>query len=215
MKKVHIKIIHAFFNLTAFVCISGVIFLIGITLYLFILNMQFEERIYPHVYVNGVDFGGKNRTGLIRYFEEKNNELENTVITLRYGEDNIHTVSSEMLKTRYDTTTIVSHAFYLNWSGISLAKQLNSIKKPSLFSISVSIILNLIYHTIPSLLTNILTIWQKNMISLQKMPFSHLQMERLPFSSERKKGNRLKKTEPVKKLILQYALLKFMLNQIQ
>jgi len=116
MKKVHIKIIHAFFNLTAFVCISGVIFLIGITLYLFILNMQFEERIYPHVYVNGVDFGGKNRTGLIRYFEEKNNELQNTVITLRYGEDNIHTVSSEMLKTRYDTTTIVSHAFSIGRS---------------------------------------------------------------------------------------------------
>lgn len=111
-----IKVSHAFFTITVIVCMSGIIFSIGITLYLFILNMRFQERIYPHVYINDIDFGGKNQIESTLYFEEKNNKLKNTTITILYGEDNIATLSSEILKIKYDTPTIVLHAFSIGRS---------------------------------------------------------------------------------------------------
>ncbi len=111
-----IKISHAFFTLTTIACISGIIFMIGMALYLFIVNMQFEERIYPHVYINNVDFGGKKSTDLTHYFEEKNNQLKESFITAYYAKESIATFSSEMLKIGYDTDTIALHAFSIGRS---------------------------------------------------------------------------------------------------
>lgn len=106
----HVKKISAtFFTASAILFFGGAIFLIAVAIYIFIKDMQFKDRIYPQVYVNDVDFGGKSRNDLIQYFEEKNNKLKETSITLRYKEDNIATFSANLLKIQYDIQTIAFH----------------------------------------------------------------------------------------------------------
>lgn len=99
-----------FVTLSTVVFVSGVVFLIAATVYIFIKDTQFKDRIYPQVYVNKVDFGGKKRSELMQYFEEKNNKLKEIFLTLRYTENNIATFSAELLKIQYDVQTIAIHA---------------------------------------------------------------------------------------------------------
>lgn len=116
----YIKNIGSLITTISIVSFGGcIIFLIVVSVYIFTKDAQFKNRLYPHVYVNGVDFGGENPEKLIRYFEDKNNILKNISVELRYKENDIATFSGELIKIRYDTQIISLHALSIgrssNW----------------------------------------------------------------------------------------------------
>lgn len=107
-------------------------FLIGAFLsFIFILSFGFlafqriyEDKIYPGIYLNNVNFGGKTKQEVIDYFIYKNSLVENTtfVLTSSYG---IATISAKQIDFGYDVNLSAEQAYSIgrstnNLSNISL-----------------------------------------------------------------------------------------------
>ncbi|MEK7159945.1 MAG: VanW family protein [Patescibacteria group bacterium] len=84
----------------------------------------YENRIYPGVYLNNVNFGGKTKRDVVDYFAYKNSLIENTsfVLTSDYG---IATISAKQIDFGYDKNLSSEQAYSIgrsenNLSNISL-----------------------------------------------------------------------------------------------
>src|SRR3989344_6700071 len=79
--------------------VISLIFFIG--LFYFIYQKIYENRVYPGIFVNGINFGGKTQTDVKNYFEERNAKLDKAVLQLTsdYG---IATVSAKEINLGYD-----------------------------------------------------------------------------------------------------------------
>lgn len=76
-----------------------------------IKTKNLENKIYPNVYVNNVDFGQKNKEELKSYFENKNKKLGQTKIEVAYKDENIATFSGKQIGLTYNTDKIADLAF--------------------------------------------------------------------------------------------------------
>jgi vancomycin resistance protein YoaR len=87
-----------------------------IAYYFFSLDKSFENKIYPHVFVNKIDFGGKDRQKVSKYFTEKNSQLAKLVISVSYEQQPIATFSGEQLNIHYDGKGMEERAFMIGRS---------------------------------------------------------------------------------------------------
>lgn len=125
-KKVKIKLKHY----KKLVHVSRIIFwfLIGAFLsFIFIISFGFlsfqrvyENKIYPGIYLNNVDFGGKTKQEVVDYFTYKNSLVENTsfVLTSNYG---IATISAKQIEFGYDTNLSAEQAYSIGRSNNNLS----------------------------------------------------------------------------------------------
>ena len=83
--------------------VISLIFFIG--LFYFIYQKIYENRVYPGIFVNGINFGGKTQTDVKNYFEERNAKLDKAVLQLTsdYG---IATVSAKEINLGYDASLL-------------------------------------------------------------------------------------------------------------
>ncbi len=75
-----------------------------------------QNKIYPHVVVNSIDFGRQNKSNVLSYFANLNTQFGKTLITVLYKETPIATFSGSQLKIGYDTQGIADRAFLIGRS---------------------------------------------------------------------------------------------------
>ncbi|KXK11733.1 MAG: Vancomycin B-type resistance protein VanW [Microgenomates bacterium OLB23] len=81
-------------------------------------DSTYKTRIYPHVYANTANFGGKEQADVLAYYQKINEGLSRVVITIEY-KDVIATYSGQTLGLRYDASTIATQLYDIgrsqNW----------------------------------------------------------------------------------------------------
>lgn len=104
------------FNLWFF--IFGILSAFIIILYLKIAqyNKFFYNKVYPNVYIDKVNFSGKTKDEVIKYFEKKSLPLKKILITIILDKKPIATFSGEQLNLKYDGQTAAERAFYIGRS---------------------------------------------------------------------------------------------------
>lgn len=114
-KLVHISKVTFWFltgALLSFIFVSG----FGLLTY----QKFYENKIYPGIYLNNINFGGKTKQDVIDYFTYKNSLVEKTtfVLTSDYG---IATISAKQIDFGYDTNLSAEQAYSIGRSNNSLS----------------------------------------------------------------------------------------------
>lgn len=84
-------------------------------------NKSFSDKIYPNVYIDKVDFSGKTKDEVIKYFEKKSLSLKKTLITIILDKQPIATFSGEQLNLKYDGQTAAERAYHIGRSSFFLS----------------------------------------------------------------------------------------------
>ena len=112
-------------------------------LYIFYRN-TYANYIYAGVMVNGVDFGGKNKEDVIKYFAKKNAVIQKTTFILESPETTA-TISAKQIGLGYDENLLAQQAYSIGrspdtLSNISLILQayLDSVRLPAAYQYSES-----------------------------------------------------------------------------
>lgn len=107
LKKKHFK--HIGKNVLWF-SLGGILGLFFFTSFLYIYYQQSHaDRVYDGVLVNGVDFSGKTPAEVKNYFDQKNNVIQNTTISLQ-STDTAATISARRIDFGYDSTLLAHQA---------------------------------------------------------------------------------------------------------
>lgn len=94
-----------------------VLIFIGSTIFIFYdKERQIENRIYPNVYLDGKNFGNKNKEEVISYYQKKSANLNKTSFTVIFKQESIATFSAQTLSLKYDGKTAAERAFLIGRS---------------------------------------------------------------------------------------------------
>ena len=93
--------------------ILGLFFFIGIVV--FIYQRTYNEKIFPGIYVNGVDFGGKKKEDVEMYFSKKNEEIYKTSFVFK-SDELLASASARDLQLGYDEKLLSIQAYSLGRS---------------------------------------------------------------------------------------------------
>ena len=77
---------------------------------------NFNNKIYPNVYINEVDFGRKSKSAVRNYFNNLNSQFKKVRIDILYKDESIATFSGEQLKIGYDSQGIADRAYLIGRS---------------------------------------------------------------------------------------------------
>jgi len=109
----------------------------------------YENKVYPGVMVNNVNFGGKTKEEVANYFASKNTTIQNVQFTLT-GEDQIATISAKQIELGYDKDLLSTQAFLIGRSpnvipNLSLILQayINGVYLSPAYSLSTNDLVNL------------------------------------------------------------------------
>jgi len=119
-KIVRPKKTRAFFLIFAGLCILFAILSIA----LFLFDWKYQEKIYPGVLVEGIDFGNKESADVIDYYFSKNIPFEELAIIFTY-KSHIATVSGSTLDLGFDATLSAHQAYLIGRGGDSLFSNLS------------------------------------------------------------------------------------------
>ena len=77
---------------------------------------KYQDRIYPHVYVNGVSVGNKPKEEVERIFLKKNDSFKPVILVFKYENQPIAKYSAKKLNIRYDAKGIAERAYLIGRS---------------------------------------------------------------------------------------------------
>lgn len=108
---------HSTFGLIIFSsCSTFLIFFILILLLFAQKENAVKNKIYPHVFIDAVDFGMRSKNEVALTYLGKNEKLKNTVITIQYDNLPIATFSGQRLKIHFDAKGIAQRAYLIGRS---------------------------------------------------------------------------------------------------
>lgn len=89
-------------------------FLLGFSLFLY--QKIYDNKVYPGVYVDNVNFGGKSKQDVAAYFSKKNSLFKDTnfILTSDYA---VATLSAKQISFGYDTNLSADQAYSIGRSG--------------------------------------------------------------------------------------------------
>jgi len=76
---------------------------------------QYENRVYPNVFIDNIPFGGKTLENVRDYWLQKNNPFSQTTLELRF-DNNVATISGMDLQLGYDATLSATQAYVVGRS---------------------------------------------------------------------------------------------------
>lgn len=118
----HIKKVYSFTVKTLlFSLLFLTLFLIAIAGFIARRELTIKDAIYPHVYINGIDFSNKAKSDVVTYFQRKNKELSESVVLIRYA-DTEATYSAQTIKLGFDVQTAAEQATLIGRSGPILSR---------------------------------------------------------------------------------------------
>jgi len=91
------------------------------------LIKYYEKRIFPNVYLDTVNFGGKTPSDIEKYFSLKNQELLPLKIEVVYEQTPIATFSAQKLKINYAVKEMQSKAFSIGHTKNNLSQIVSSV----------------------------------------------------------------------------------------
>lgn len=105
--------------------ILGLFFLISFGFLIF--RLIYGNAVYPGIYVNNIDVGGKTQVQVAQYFEKKNKSISQTTFSFSLN-DKIATISAKEIGLGYDSNLLAQQAFTIGrspdvFSNISLVIQ--------------------------------------------------------------------------------------------
>ena len=77
---------------------------------------NFNNKIYPNVYINEIEFGRKSKTAVKDYFNKFNSKFKDIRIDILYNEVSIASFSGEQLKIGFDALGIADRAYLIGRS---------------------------------------------------------------------------------------------------
>lgn len=80
-----------------------------------IFQNYYQNRVYPGITVNGIDFSNKTESEVRNYFLNKNKQISDTSFMFKF-EDNTATVSAKVIEFGYDENLIATQAMSLGRS---------------------------------------------------------------------------------------------------
>lgn len=101
-------------TLTASLLVSAVI--IGASSALIFRNYEFQNRVFPDVYADGIQLTGKTEAAVKSIWHTKNNDYRSVLFELQLG-NQIATLSASDLQLGYDDTLIARQAMLIGRSG--------------------------------------------------------------------------------------------------
>jgi vancomycin resistance protein YoaR len=84
--------------------------------YLFFLDREYQNKIYPRVYIGNDAVGGKTEQQIVKEWERKNTPYKNAIFELQL-DGFIATVSGKELQLGYDSTLLARQAYLVGRSG--------------------------------------------------------------------------------------------------
>jgi len=79
-------------------------------------NKKLNNKVYPNVSVNNINFGKKNIEEVAAYLDKKNQELKEVKMSIIYEDQGIATFSGQQLSLGYDSTQAANLAFQMGRS---------------------------------------------------------------------------------------------------
>ncbi len=118
LTKKHISV----FIKSAFWFFVGIALGLFFTISFFFIFFQkvYGDLVFPGVYVNGVNFGGKSEKDVVEYFDNQNAAIANTTFTFQHGED-IATASAGTLILGYNSELLANQAILIGRSHFILS----------------------------------------------------------------------------------------------
>lgn len=98
------------------------VFFLSVWGYLTEQDKKLTNKIYPNVYINGVNFGGKFKKDVESHFHNKNRQLEAIQFTVFYKRDDVATFSGKMIQLGFDTKTPAIQALEIGRSPFFLSR---------------------------------------------------------------------------------------------
>lgn len=116
-------------QLSFFYIILGIFFGLLIIFFYLIKEIEnkFENKIYPNVYVDNINFGNENKNKIIKYYQNKTNLLKNINLTINLNNQSIASFSGEILDLKYDGETAAERAYLIGRSKFLPSKYLQII----------------------------------------------------------------------------------------
>lgn len=105
-----------------------VLFIILTGCFIAFQSKRYENAVYPHVFVDKIDFGGKSKESIERYFKKKNNSLKKLHIITSYKSEEIATFSADMIELQYDGKTLANQAYTIGRSPLFLSSLYQRVK---------------------------------------------------------------------------------------
>lgn len=143
LKKKVIKIVRGFFWFSTGAAL-GLFFFISFTFIVF--QKLYNDRIFPGIIVDGVDFGGKKENDVKNYFSKKNTQIAKTELVFIY-DTKVATVSAENLEIGYNNDLLAKQAYSIGrsdnlLSNISLVfySYINGVNLPASFRYSENVL---------------------------------------------------------------------------
>lgn len=104
--------------------IKGILFFIlfllvvffGAKKYLSEQEKRYQDKIYPNVFVDRINFGTRPKKDVVDFFDRKNKKLKNNIISVWYHDVPIATLSAEQLNLHYNSNAIVERAYLIGRS---------------------------------------------------------------------------------------------------
>jgi vancomycin resistance protein YoaR len=77
---------------------------------------KIKNRIYPNVYLDGINFGNKSKEEVVDYYQKKSADLNKVSFTVVFKNEPVATFSAQTLNLKYDGKTIADRAFLIGRS---------------------------------------------------------------------------------------------------
>ncbi|MCX7880951.1 MAG: VanW family protein [Patescibacteria group bacterium] len=104
-------------NLSLIILIILFIFsLVFFILFFFKKNQAFENKIYPYVLINGINFGKKDKSKVKAFFDKENKKLQKYQFSIVFKNDVVATFSAHQINLHYDSQGAAERAFLIGRS---------------------------------------------------------------------------------------------------
>ncbi|QQG44742.1 MAG: VanW family protein [Candidatus Roizmanbacteria bacterium] len=102
--------------------VSLLIFFVVLTQYIINQEKGLKEKIYPNVFLDGNNVGGKLKSEVAAEFKEKNQKLKSVDIIISYKENTIATLSAEKLNLHSNGEEIIERAYLIGRSSHGISR---------------------------------------------------------------------------------------------
>jgi len=114
-------------NKTTIVLFTIFLTLLFFLIYFIIAKSNVKNKIYPHVYIDNNNVGYKTKQEILKMYQNKNKQLNYTLLTIIYKNEPIGTFSAELLNLHYNTDEIYEKAYLVGRSTHNPSRYLQQI----------------------------------------------------------------------------------------
>lgn len=105
-KRRHLRVFSLVFASAVLLLLSGAGFIIR-------TDRQYEGRIYPNVYIDDQNVGGKSRREVLALFAPRENKIKSSRVFVSFEKTNVATFSAQQLNLHTNTEEIFSKAYFV------------------------------------------------------------------------------------------------------